>query len=551
MHKRAVTIAVVLLLALSFPTFLGPARGAAVSWSPPTPLDQAPGADILPTSLETIDGTLWMAWQSNRANPSAFISDIYYRTYSGGVWSLPANLTTPGSNVNKAAPSLAQTPDGYLWLFYSANTTGTYKIYYSIHVASSWTPPVNATSGPSGDCSPSTVVGKDGTLWLFWTRGVPCSTGTTSIYYKTLRAGAWSKEALLVSASTLNSEPKAYVMNDGRVWVVFAEFLTTNKEIQTFNTIYNGTAWSVQSQITSSNVNDDHPAISQDRNGTIWLFWTREVPIGTGLFDDQIFSKFSIDNGVTWSADAQMTFDPGCCTTDSWAPTAAQSSDRTVWLFFASSLPFGGNFDIYYMRSSPIYPVHNVVVSLITTSPACPFPLLAKTSPTCLYPGGLKTIGESPLVTFSVTVKDSGDFNETVTLQASAVNGTQMYPAGSTATGTVMPGHFIVLSIVWNTTSTMKPGRYGIQATISGVTGESIGNIPNNTLTTGNLVHLIPLGDIDQDGSVTFIDASTVAYAFQSTPASPRWNPFADPDGDFYVSFIDVSIMAINYGIVT
>jgi hypothetical protein len=497
-----------------------------------------------------MDGTIWVAWQSNRANPTVFISDIYYRTYRSGVWSLPANLTTPGNNVNKASPSLAQTPDGYLWLFYSANTTGIYKIYYQIRVGSGWIPPVNATSGSSGDCSPSAVVGKDGTLWLFWTRGVPCSTGTTSIYYKTLKGGAWSKESLLVPASALNSQPKAFVMNDGRVWVVFTEFEGT-KGLQNFSTVYNGTTWSLQSQITSSSVNDNHPAIMQDRNGTIWLFWTREVSIGTGLFDDQIFSKFSIDNGVTWSADTQMTFDPVGFNTDNWAPTAAQSGDRTVWLFFSSSLPFGGNFDIYYMDSSPIFPVHNAVVSLITTSPACPFPLLAVRSPTCLYPGGMVSVGESPLVTLSVTIKNQGDFSETVTVQGAAVNGTRTYPAGSTATGTVMPGQFIVLSIVWNTTSTMKPGRYGIQATISGVTSESIGNIPNNTLLTRNMVHLIPLGDIDQDGSVVFIDASTVAFAFQSTPGTPRWNPFADMNGSGVVDFLDVSTMAINYGVFT
>ncbi len=495
-----------------------------------------------------MDGTLWVTWQSNRLNPTSFISDIYYRTLSGGVWSLVANLTSPGNNVNHASPSLAQTFDGTLFLFYSANTTGIYKIYYRTHVVSGWSQPVNATSGTLADCSSSAVVGKDGTLWLFWTRGIPCSSGNTNIFYKTLKNGAWSSEKQLTFDTTLANEPKGAVMNDGRVWVIFSKFVSTSKT-QIFDIINNGTTWSSENQVTSSNVFDDHPDIVQDRNGTIWLFWTREIPIGTNLFDDQIFSKFSLDNGVTFSADTQMTFDPSCCSTDNWGPSAVQSVDHTVWLFFASSLPLGGPFDIYFMDSSPIFPVHKVAVSLITTSPACPFPLLAISSPTCLYPGGMKSVGESSLVTVYVTVTDYGDFSESVTVQLTAVNSTST-SIGST-TGAITPGQAKIFSLVWNTSSTLKPGRYGLLAVVPGVPGETIGNLGNNSLLVSNFVHLIPLGDIDQDGSVTFIDASTVAFAFQATPSSPRWNPYADMNGDGVVDFLDVSTMAINYGTVT
>jgi hypothetical protein len=552
MRRSTIIVLTLLLLFTSIPTFLGPAHAGTVTWSSPSPLDSALGMDILPSAFQTTGGTMWLVWQSNRANPAVFLSDIYYVTRSDGVWSLVGNLTTPGDNVNKASPAIAQTSDGTLYVFYSANYTGAYKVYYKTFANGAWSQQFNATSttGTASDCSSTAVLGSNGAaLYLFWARGTPCDTGVTNIFYKTRIGGVWSSEKQLTNDNTLVSEPKAFVMNDGRLWLVFSEYVTSGKETQIFDRIYDGTTWSPEAQIVSSSTFDDHPDMIQDRNGTLWLFWTREVPLGSNNFDDQIFSQFSLNNGVTWSAQTQMTFDPSCCQTDSWGPSAVQSIDKTVWLFFSSSQPTGGNFDLFFMQSNPIFPVHDVQVSAITTSPACPFPTIAQSSPTCLYPGGFKTIGESSLITIYVTISDIGDFNESFTLQASAINKTTI-PLGSAA-GSVLSGHSTVLTIQWNTNSSMKPGRYGIMATMSGLAGESIGNQANNVLLTSNLVHLIPLGDIDQDGSVTFIDASVVAYAFQSTPSSPKWTPYADMDGDGYVSFIDVSIMAVNFGTFT
>ena len=59
------------------------------------------------------------------------------------------------------------------------------------------------------------------------------------------------------------------------------------------------------------------------------------------------------------------------------------------------------------------------------------------------------------------------------------------------------------------------------------------------------------MGDVEQDGNVDIIDASTVALAFQTTPGTPHWNPYADINGNGIVDIIDVSIMAKNFGVVT
>jgi hypothetical protein len=63
----------------------------------------------------------------------------------------------------------------------------------------------------------------------------------------------------------------------------------------------------------------------------------------------------------------------------------------------------------------------------------------------------------------------------------------------------------------------------------------------------GGQVWLIPVGDVDWDGSVDISDLSIVALAYHSTPASANWNPAADLNADGSVGIDDLSIVAIWY----
>jgi hypothetical protein len=443
----------------------------------------------------------------------------------------------PGSgHVNNAGPGIAQLHNNTILLFWVANTTGAYNIYYERYNAGTWSARVHLTTGPGNDTNPDAVVGQDGTLWLSWARKTTtCCASTAQIFYRTLKGSTWSAEAQLTSDATLNLWPGLTSTKDGRIWLVWSKWLNANKEYQVFSSTNNGTGWTQAIQIVSSILLDTHPDMLQDRNGTIWLFWARDVSIGAGLFETKIFTKSSFDNGVSWSADTQLTFDPLCCQTDDSDP-APVTNGNSIWIFFDSDQPTGSTLNLYYIASSPIFPVHNVAISKIAYSP------------TLLYPGGMKSVGQSETVKINVTVIDPGDFVETVNVQVTAVNKTT-YVAGS-ATGSVVPGGSAVIQITWNTTGVLA-GRYALVATVAPVAGESLGNVAGNHMAVGSAVHILPLGDVDQDGNVDILDASTVALAFQSTPGTPHWNPYADINGNGIVDIIDVAIMAKNFGIVT
>jgi PKD repeat protein len=54
--------------------------------------------------------------------------------------------------------------------------------------------------------------------------------------------------------------------------------------------------------------------------------------------------------------------------------------------------------------------------------------------------------------------------------------------------------------------------------------------------------------DLNHDGTVDIIDVSIMAFAFDSTPGTPRWNPNADLNNNGIVDIIDLSIAAFDFG---
>jgi hypothetical protein len=62
---------------------------------------------------------------------------------------------------------------------------------------------------------------------------------------------------------------------------------------------------------------------------------------------------------------------------------------------------------------------------------------------------------------------------------------------------------------------------------------------------------MLPLGDLNQDGSVSFLDAVTFAADYGAMVGSSLYNPYADINGNGVVDFLDATVLASNYGIVT
>jgi hypothetical protein len=250
----------------------------------------------------------------------------------------------------------------------------------------------------------------------------------------------------------------------------------------------------------------------------------------------------------------------GC--TDSEYPTAVQSTaDKNIWVFYATDPVL--NFNIYGLKTTtPVSPVHDVAITPIAQVPS---PVFFATNVTQLYPGGIhdpygwvngvySPMDQSALVQVTVNISNNGDFTETVTLGLSATNTTATVFA--TSIFQLAPGATTTVIVNWNTTG-FRPARYGISGNAS-IPFETLGNKPDGLVSTRNLVHLFPPGDIDWDGSVTITDATNVFFAFNSScftvsTCSTKYMAvqWADFSGTGVINIVDATIVSSDFNMFT
>lgn len=513
---------------------------ASLGWSSPIVVDSHAGTDILPSALQASNGTLWLAWQSNRFSQATGRPDILYKTYTNGVWSNDRNLTNSGWN---SSPSLVQLSNGTVLAFWVIKQGTSYLVYSGTTNGGSWSPPVQITSTTLNDTQPSAAVGRDGTIWLVWTRvNTTCGScvAIKQLYYKTWKSGTWSAEAQLTSDSNQNYGSTVVVSKDGMVRVTWSKG-AAGSIYQLFYKTFNGTTWSSETQIVSSPSTDERPSMIQDRNGTLWLFWGRLVVVSLLVQFYEVVGKFSYNLGQTWSS--ETIFTSTSQTVDSFMPSAVQSNTgvKPLWIFYTSNQNVP-DYDIFAVTSTGVNPVHDVTVSGIYSS--------NNLGTNWEYPGGLKSVGQSAIVTIRVAIANIGDYLENVNVTLSSTNITAA-KIGSLKS-LVGPGNVMNFYFYWNTTN-IVPARYGLSVSIPALPGETVGNMGDNSFSLTNQVHIIPLGDVDQDGSVTLTDVSVVFYDYDFTPACncSRWNPYADVNGNGIIDIVDVGVVSRNFDIFT
>src|SRR6267378_567493 len=531
--------AITLVILVTLGTFLSftPVR-ASLGWSSPTIVDTHTGTDILPSGLQARNGTLWLAWQSNRYGQTTGRPDILYKTYTNGVWSADHNLTSSGWN---SAPDLVQLYNGTILAFWVIKSGTSFLVYSGTTNGGSWSSPVQVTTTTLNDTQPSAAVAPDGTIWLVWTRiNTTCGSCTAikQLYYKTWRSGVWSPEIQLTTDSNQNYGSTVAVGKDGIVRVTWSKG-AAGSTYQLFTKTYNGVVWSAETQIVSSASTDERPSMIQDRNGTLWLFWGRLVVVSLLVQYYEVVGKYSYDLGSTWSSEIILT--STSTTVDSFMPSAVQSNTgvKPLWVFYSSNQNVP-DYDIFAVTSTGVNPVHDVKITGITAS--------SNLNTNWQYPGGFKAAGQTAIVTVVVTVANIGDYLENVYVTPSATSNTSI--SLGTHHSLVGPGNTMNFYFYWNTTN-ITPARYGFSVSIAPLPGETAGNMGDNSYRVTNLIHILPFGDVDQDGSVTIIDVTIFFHDYNAPIGTPNYNPYCDITNTGIINIIDVGIVLNNYNTFT
>ncbi len=501
-------------------------------FNPPAPLNgtyTTNGYSVDPAAMVDNYGNLWVAWESN----SGGTYQIYYQMYNGIGWTSPQIISSAGFN---SAPSVAELANGTIIFVWAAGTNGKDDhLYYRTYTNGVWRNIVQLTSGTSyADELPSSVVGRDSSFWLFFERDIstgPSTPPLRQIYYKTLVGNKWSADTPLTTDTGYNQQPAAMVLGNGNLWVAWVRQTVVGGSGTVYYRSYNGTTWSGDSALTGAGPIVS-PDLVQDRNGTIWIYWSQNFHLNSTIIQNNIVYKSSTNVGQTWSTAQNLTTwgDPDN-PINSLAPAAVQGIDTSLYVFYTTDVatPNVNGYHIYYSQSNAIYPVHHVGIVGLTVSPTKNYPY-----------------GDAPtnIATIRVTVKNYGDQSETVTVSAQTSNTTTYALPSQSAT--LLASVSRVFTFNWNL-SGIHPGRYTVYISMPVVGGESLGNSLDSTLRVKSGVIIVYAGDVLLFGIVNINDEAVMGHAWQSRPGDPNWCPNCDILRHGVVDINDEAVAGANW----
>ena len=347
--------------------------------------------------------------------------------------------------------------------------------------------------------------------------GTPVRTAT-HVFYKAYN-GSWSLEQRLTVQPYNDHVSSLGQTEDGRIWITWSADRGGPSEIL-YRTTNDGTSWTPETVIGSSSLGDKDPAMVQDRNGTIWVSWSRSLPCSCGqgiTSQTDIFYRYSVDNGVTWTPATSLMTTTG---SDEIELNMAQFNDRKLYIFYSNLVC-----DATTCTSNLFY-----VNSLITMHAVRMNGLTVQTT-------NLR-VGQTLI--FKANVSNTGDFNDSLLVKIS-LNGTIV----ASNTSLVRTGQTAQVTVNW-TAGGLAPGKYVVTANVVNLgccPGESLANLVDNTMTLPGSVLLRPAGDTNGDCKVNIYDLTLVGGDFGSTLGSVGFNPQADLNGDGKVNITDLTIV--------
>jgi len=289
-----------------------------------------------------------------------------------------------------------------------------------------------------------------------------------------------------------------------------------------------GVNWSGEQNVTGiTQYGDKAPSIDQDRNGTIWISFTRNVPCSCGqgqVFYGALYYAYSINSGATWTGAIAL---PSTTGNDQLQSNVSQLTDKNVYIFYTLVNCGGGSCTVNLLYFKNLVQSHDAKMNSFANN--------ATISPT--YG---QTLRSGQYLRLTLNVSNTGDFSETFTVTVRA-NSTIV----ATNSSIFNIGQSKLVTFNWLTSG---KGRYLLTANITTTpaTLESQANYFDNSKTTTVLVR--PAGDVNTDCTVNIIDMVIVAGSFGKSAGNPGFNPVADVNGDGKVDIIDMSIIGSTFG---
>jgi hypothetical protein len=184
------------------------------------------------------------------------------------------------------------------------NRDGNWEIYYlrSPDNGISWGSETRLTNNSSTSELP-TICADGLNVHIVWQDS---RDGNTEIYYKKSVNGGlnWGTDTRLTFNSSASTNPSITIFSTS-LNIVWQDNTSGNNEIYSYYSTNNGTNWSSFIRLTNNTSSSEKPCINRNGQG-VYCVWQDNRD---GNYE--IYSKRSIDGGVTWSSDSRVTNNSG------------------------------------------------------------------------------------------------------------------------------------------------------------------------------------------------------------------------------------------------
>jgi pimeloyl-ACP methyl ester carboxylesterase len=161
----------------------------------------------------------------------------------------------------------------------------------------SWSNSVNVSNNIGSSNTPAIAVDSANTIHLVWSDNTQNYPGNYEIFYKTSSNGGvtWSSEQNLSNTASRSVQPIIAAAGPTAVVVAWVE------DGETYARIWNGTTWSISTQLSNTNLTTRRLSVAMNQNGVAIVAWSKsslEIYGSGGTTDAYFYSRW---NGSSWS----------------------------------------------------------------------------------------------------------------------------------------------------------------------------------------------------------------------------------------------------------
>ncbi len=241
-------------------------------------------------------------------------------------------------------PYVAEDIKGTQWLTYQSSRSNNWDIYLRTYNGVYWSQEQEITGSPGHDLDPSIVQLANTSMALVWSSDRVLA-NNYSLYIKTYNSGVWSSDQRLTSTPDAgDSGPSLLQLRNGTFWVFFTRQTVSGSNVYryVYYKSYNNGVWSPDTQFTTGGT-EQQTSITQADNGTIFVVYS-----ANRLGNLDVYYKSF--NGKTWSAETALTTN-GDDDKEGWI---MQDFSGTLWVFWTRCISSGSTCqnDIFYKTST-------------------------------------------------------------------------------------------------------------------------------------------------------------------------------------------------------